>query len=295
MKRSLLVASCVLLVSGLLSSCQKEDKDIVQLAQELTAELQQIKDPASANARAERVAALNKRFQDASARVAALNSTSLVRGADADDDHRGASYAAALKSLAVEVGRVRASFPGSDEGDGVDRERLLVTIGAVAGEKTAADRKAYGENYLQDEAPGHETPGNFPEYYGSEKLRDALAYRTNLSTFSNMKFDSAEDVPAIPAVSEAAADAADEAKAEDDSAAASDDTEPAAGDTEPAADETDDTSSDDTSADDTSSDDTSSDDDSSSSSDDDDSSDDDSSSSSDDDSSVEDISIELDL
>lgn len=293
MKRSLLVASCVLLVSGLLSSCQKEDKDIVQLAQELTAELQQIKDPASADARAARVAALNKRFQDAGARVAALNSTSLARGADADADHSGASYAAALKDLAREVGRVRASFPGTDSGDGVDPERLLIAIGAVAGEKSAADRKSYGESYLQDENAGHETPGNFPEYYGSDKLREALSYRTNLSTFSNMKFDSAEDVPSIPAVAEAPAGDA-EAPAADDSA---DDSAPAdaddsaddssAADADPPA--TGDDSSDDSTSSDSDDDAT---DDSTSSDSDDDTSDD---SSSDDSSSDEDISIELDL
>lgn len=228
MKRSLLVASCVLLVSGLLSSCQKEDKDIVQLANELTAELQRIKDPTSANARAERVEVLNKRFQDASARVFALNGTALERGADSDADHQGAAYAAALKELAREIGRVRASFPGKDSGgDNVDRERLLIAIGAVAGEKTAAERKAYGESYLQDESNTHDTPGNFPEYYGSDKLRAALSYRTNLNTFSNMKFDSAADVPAIPSASSdtdedveaAAAKAEAEAAAADDSGA----------------------------------------------------------------------------
>lgn len=241
MKRSLFVASCVLLVSGLLSSCQKEDKDVVQLARELTSELQQIKDPTSADAHADRVAALYKRFQNANARVFALNTTALQRGADDDADHQGAQYTAALDELAREVGRVRASFPGTDEGgDAVDRNRLLIAIGAVAGEKTKAARHAYGENYLHDETGAHETPGNFPEYYGSEKLRDALSYSVNLSEVSNTKFDSAEDVPEIPEASNLTDDDVEAAAAAKggDAAAASADEDDAA-DSEPAADDDD--------------------------------------------------------
>ena len=233
MKRSLLVASCVLLVSGLLSSCQKEDKNIVQLADELTAELQQIVDPASANAHAKRVAVLNKRFQDASVRVLALNDTSLARGANDDDDHQGEDYAVALKNLAREMGRVRASFPGGDDGgNSVNRERLLIAIGAVAG-KTGAACKEYGEEYMHDETGAHETPGNFPEYYGCDALREALSYTANLADSSSFKFDGDEDVPAVPAVGEAREESSSSASEEsDESAPASDDAAP-----EPADDE----------------------------------------------------------
>lgn len=217
MKRSLFVASCVLLVSGLLTSCQKEDKSIVELTQELTSELQKITDLASANSLADRVAVLNKRQQDASVRVLALNATALSRGAD-NDDHEGASYAAALKDLAREIGRVRASYPATSSGGSVDRDRLLVAIGAANGEEDPAKRKEAGLRYMQDQSSGHETPGNFPEYYGSAKLRDALAYRASVTDVSSFKFDSNGDVPAVPAASEVKEEpaAASSAVAEDE-------------------------------------------------------------------------------
>lgn len=197
MKRSLLVASCVLLVSGFLTSCQKEDKSIVELTQELTAELQKITDLPTANSLADRVKVLNKRQQDASVRVFALNATSLVRGADSDG-HEGASYAAALKDLAREIGRVRASYPATSSAREIERDNLLAAVGAANGEADAAKQKAAGQRYMQDETNGHETPGNFPEYFGSSKLRDALAYRASLAEVSFFKNDSDEDVPAIP-------------------------------------------------------------------------------------------------
>lgn len=271
MKRSLIVASCALLLSCFLSSCQKEEKDIVQLTRELTSELQQIKDPTSADAHAERVAVLNKRFQNASVRVLALNSTSLVRGADEDKDHAGASYAEALQELAREIGRVRASFPGGGSGSTVDRDRLLIAIGAVAGQKGAAARKAYGEKYMHDETGANETPGNFPEYYGSEKLREALEYRADINA-SCFKFDSADDVPALPAAVNATDEDA-EAQGDEDGGSAAADTDDAADDTSASStsddssadnDTTDDTTTDDSSSDDSSTDDTTTDDSSSS-------------------------------
>lgn len=244
MKRSLYVASCVLLASAFLSSCQKEDKSVVQLANELTAELQQITDLASANARAARVEALNKRFQNASVRVLALNETALCRGADSGD-HEGASYAESLKALAKEVGRVRASYPTASYDGAVDPEKLLVAIGTANGGDSTERRKEIGLSFVHDETGSHETPGSFAEYYGSTKLQDALSYRANVSTSSSLKFDSADDVPALPSV--AAEPAAEEesasaASAGDDdapSAASDDDDTPAADDSDAADDDSD--------------------------------------------------------
>lgn len=245
MKPSLYVASCVLLASAFLSSCQKENKSVVELTRELTAELQQITDLATANAHAARVEALNKRFQDASVRVLALNETALCRSAD-DGEHEGASYADALQALAKEIGRVRSSYPTTSSDGPVDQDRLLLTIGSANGGDTKAKCREIGLSFVHDTTGAHELPGNFPEYYGSGKLREALAYRANVTTTSNMKFDSAEDVPALPAVS------AVEEPAEEDATPAAGDDAPAADDT-PVADDTpaaDDSSSDDAADDD---------------------------------------------
>ena len=230
MKRSLYVASCVLLASAFLSSCQKENKSVVELARDLTAELQQVTDLATANAHAARVDVLNKRFQNASVRVLALNETALCRSADSGD-HEGSSYAEALKALSREIGRVRASYPAPSHDGAVDSELLLVAIGAANGGDTAERRKEIGLSFVHDETGAHDLPGAFPEYYGSAKLQEALAYRANVAATSNVKFDSAADVPAIPSVGaveeesvseapKAAASAADDA---DDEAPADDD------------------------------------------------------------------------
>lgn len=221
MKRSLYVASCVLLASAFLSSCQKEDKSVLDLARDLTAELQQITDSATANAHAARVEVLNKRYQDASVRVLALNETALRRSADAGE-HEGASYGEALKALAKEIGRVRASYPSTSYDGGVDSERLLLSIGNANGGDTAERSKEIGLSFVQDLTGAHEIPGAFAEYYGCAKLREALEYRADVSKTSNLKFDSAADVPALPSVSvveegAASADAA-AAPADDDSA-----------------------------------------------------------------------------
>ena len=261
MKRSLYVASCVLLASAFLSSCQKEDKSALDLAHELTAELQQITDLPTANAHAARVEALNKRFQDASVRVLALNATALRRSAD-EGEHKGASYADALKALAKEIGRVRASYPTTTHDGAVDRDRLLLAIGAANGGDTADRRKEIGLSFVHDDTGAHEIPGTFPEYYGSAKLQEALAYRANAATASNVKFDSAADVPAIPSVGAVAEEESPSAAAGDDAPAAEDkddaDSTPAAeksDDDAPAAADDDDDDNDTSAADDEDSDD----------------------------------------
>lgn len=256
MKRSLIVASCLFLASGLLTSCQKEEKNIVELTQELTAELQKISDTATADAYAERVKVLNKRYQDASVRVFALKDTALARGAD-DGDHEGASYSAALKDLARELGRVRASFPAASSDSKVDPDRLLIAVGAATGEKDPAKCKQIGLRFLHDETGAHETPGNFPEYYGSQKLRDALAYKASASEVSFTKWDGDEDVPKLPEPGEVKQPAAS-----GDSAAADEDDEkpakPAAGSSKDDDDDDDDAGDDDSSSSDSSDDDSSS-------------------------------------
>lgn len=216
MKRSLYVASCALLASLFFTSCQKEDKNVVELTQELTAELQMITDLPSANARAARVSVLNKRFQDASARVLALSATSLRRGAD-DSDHEGESYAKALKDLAREVGRVRAGFPSLSHDGEVDRDKLVLFIGQAKGEKSAAKCKEIGLGYVHDETGGHEWDNRLNEYFGSDKLREALEYTAKVTTVSSF---SSEDVPPVPEV--AATPAADDDAAAGDTEAETD-------------------------------------------------------------------------
>lgn len=245
MKRSLYVASCAVLASLFFTSCQKEDKSVVELTQELTAELQMITDLPSANARAARVSVLNKRFQDASVRVLALNGTALKRGADSSD-HEGGSYAAALKDLAREVGRVRAGYPSLSHDGAVDGDKLLLFIGQAKGETNPEKCKEIGRGYLQDETGGHEWDNRLNEYFGSDSLREALAYSARVTTASNLKFDSAEDVPPVPAVAatpEPADDekAADADEAKDDSAAeeAGEEQTPAATPQKPEADDAD--------------------------------------------------------
>ncbi len=217
MKPSLFAVSCAFLVSTLLCSCQKEDKSVVELANELTAELAEISDPTTADAHAPRVQVLNKRLQDASARVLALNTTALCRSGDKD----GSVYAEALGKLAREMGRVRASYPASSDAEAPDEGQLFSAIAVAQGKKGTPDElKEAGRSYMTDEINPHETPGDFPEYYGSEALKAALEYRVNLADVSNLQFD--KEVPAVPALKEVeenvSADAAPEAEENDDSA-----------------------------------------------------------------------------
>lgn len=245
MKRSLIVATCVLLAPFFLSSCQKESKSALDLARDLTAELQQITDLATADAHAARVEVLNKRFQNASVRVLALNETALCRSAD-DGDHEGESYAEALKALAKEIGRVRASYPSTTHDGQVDTDQLLLAIGSANGGETAARRKEIGLSFVQDQTGAHELPGTFPEFYGSIKLQDALAYRANVATTSS--FEDTE-VPALPEVSAVetpaeneSAETADSDSA-DDTADKDDTPAPAAADDTPSSSSDDDSSS----------------------------------------------------
>lgn len=203
MKRHLIAASCIALAAAFLTSCQKEDKSVVELANELTAELQQINDSATANAHAARVKVLNQRFQDASVRVLALNDTSLLRGAGADDSAPGSDYAKALSDLAREVGRVRASYPSTD-GDEVDPKKLLQGIAVAQGKTGTPDElEEAGESFMKDENTPHDVPGEIPEYFSSESLKAALTYKANVTEVSNLKFDSADDVPTLPGLGEA--------------------------------------------------------------------------------------------
>lgn len=232
MKRHLIAASCVALAAAFLSSCQKEDKSVVELANELTAELQQVNDSATANAHAARVKVLNRRFQDASVRVLALNDTALLRGAGSDDSAPGSDYAKALTDLAREMGRVRAGFPSTD-GEEVDPKKLLQSIAVAQGKTGTPDELAEaGESFMKDENTPHDVPGEMPEYFSSESLKDALAYRSNVTEVSNLKFDSEADVPALPELGEDDADAKEGSGEFPASSSESSDTDSTSGDTE---------------------------------------------------------------
>ncbi len=265
MKRFLLIPSCALLALGVFTSCQKEDKTVTELAQDLTSELQQISDYKTAESLAPRVEVLNKRLQDAGVRVFALQATSLQRGADDSEGSEGASYAEALGKLAAEVARVQVSAPTSAEGE-IDRDKLVLAVGAANGAgdtASAAQRKAAGMKYYKVPSEAAETPGNFAEFYGSARLKAALDYVADPAAVSMFQMD--DDVPQLPAAGaipedEDTADAAepeavadDTAAAETDSSSSSEPTPSPAADDSPSLDIDDDSSSsddDDSSSDD---------------------------------------------
>ena len=238
MKRFLLIPSFAFVALSTLTSCQKEEKTALELTQELTAELQKVTDYRTAEAAAPRVEVLNKRMQNASVRPFALNETALTRSAAGDaEGSEGAAYAEALAQLAAEIGRIQASTPVATADGDIDRDKLVLAVGAANGSSltaSAAERKKAGLTYLHDTTGTHETPGNFAEYYGSDKLREALGYKADASEVPMTKMDTEEDVPAIPAAVEVPEE---EVPSDDDVAA--DGEEPAAtGDAEePAADD----------------------------------------------------------
>lgn len=255
MKRLLLIPSCALLALSTLTSCQKEEKTALELSQELTAELQKVVSYKTAEAAAPRVEALNKRFQNAGAYVFAVGGSALCRSAG-DSGHEGDAYAESLAKLAREVGRIRASMPVATADGEVDRDRLVLAVGAANGAgdaASAAERKEKGVAYLHGETESSETPGNFAEYYGSAKLRAALEFTVEPGKATNEVVETPEsvtvedeempaDVPAEETTTEeepAADDSASEEPAADDSSADSLDEEPAADDSteEPAADD----------------------------------------------------------
>jgi len=243
MKRFLLIPSCALLALGALSSCQKEEKSALELTQDLTAELQKVVDYKTAEAAAPRVEVLNKRFQDASVRVLAANDTALVRSAG-ESGHEGDAYAEALSRLAREIGRVRASVPVATSDGDVDRDKLVLAVGAANGagdDAPAALRREKGLSYIHEESTGRETPGSFSEFYGSTKLREALEYNANPAEVSSFRFDSDEDVPAVPAAAsvpeeedETATDAASADSSSADSSSTEEPSAPAAEEETPA-------------------------------------------------------------
>ncbi len=234
MKRFLLIPSFAFVALSTLTSCQKEDKTALELTRELTAELQKVTDYRTAEAAAPRVEVLNKRMQNASVRPFALNETALTRSAAADaEGSEGAAYAEALAQLAAEIGRIQASTPVATAEGEIDRDKLVLAVGAANGSAvsaSAAERKKAGLKYIHDTTGTHTTPGNFAEFYGSDKLRDALDYKADASAVPMTKMDSEEDVPAIPA----SEDVPEEEIPSDDAVA---DEEPTAADEEPAADD----------------------------------------------------------
>lgn len=231
MKHFLLFPTCAIVSACVLSSCQKEDKSALTLVQDLTTTLQTVTDYKSAEAAAPRVAVLNQRCQDAGIRVFALNETALLRSTAGEAEGSvGIKYAEALAALACEVGRVKASAPVSmgDDGFAVDRDKLVLAIGAANGagyDAASSKQKEVGTTYLRDDTGRHETPGEIPEFYGSSALAEALDYEPTPVKWSTMDDDSA--VPAIPEL----APVADDAPAADDEGDAE---EPAETEEEPA-------------------------------------------------------------
>ncbi len=238
MKRFLLIPSCALLALSVLTSCQKEEKSALELAQELTTELQKVTDYRTAEASAPRVEALNKRLQDAMVRTVAVGGTALLRS---DQGDAGAAFADATVKLSREVGRVRSSVPVTTADGDVDRDRLIMSTGVAAGVEpgaSASARKAAGNKFIMHDADkSHEAPPEFAECYGSEKLKAALDYKADPASAPILKFDSASDVPAIPEPTPVVEEepVADEPAAEADEPAATEEDADAAD--EPAADE----------------------------------------------------------
>lgn len=249
MKRLLLIPSCALMALSTLTSCQKEDKTALELSQELTAELQKVVSYKTAEAAAPRVEALNKRFQNAGARVFAVGGSALSRSAG-NSGHEGDAYAESLAKLAREVGRIRASMPVATADGEVDRDRLVLAVGAANGssdDAPAVERKQKGVAYMQGETETSETPGNFAEYYGSAKLKEALEFMVAPGNATNEVVEIPEPVTVeeeeIPADVPAEEPAASEEPAADEEPAATEEEsteEPAATEEageEPAADD----------------------------------------------------------
>lgn len=234
MKRFLFIASCAFLTAGLFSSCQKEEKSVLELAKDLTAELQKVTDLKTADSVAPRVQVLNKRFQDALVRPFAASATSLQRSAEEDSaGQEGAALQDALKALAQERGRVQASLPVTSYDGDVDRDRLILAVGAANGAgdtAPASRRRSVGTAHMKGESAKNENPGTFSEYYGSAKLAEALAYTAEPGSIG--AFDMEEDpapVPAAAPIAEEDEPASEDEPSADDSSAASGD-EPAAAD-----------------------------------------------------------------
>lgn len=247
MKRFLLIPSCALLAFGMLTSCQKEEKSALQLAEELTAELQKVTDYKTAEALAPRVEALNKRYQNASVRVFSADANALAAS-------ESGAYADAVCRLVREMGRVQASKPVTEAAGEVDDASLVRAVGVGAGvsaDAAAKDQFTKGQLYTYNaDSESNNNPPAFPEYYGSDKLASALSYVASTSDNGAFKFASEEDVPAIPeaveveredmgdvSVMPADEEPAEEPAAEEESADEPAAEEETAADEEPAADE----------------------------------------------------------
>lgn len=247
MKRLLLIPTCALMALSTLTSCQKEEKTALELSQELTAELQKVVSYKTAEAVAPRVEALNKRFQNAGARVFAVGGSALTRSAGSAG-HEGDAYAESLAKLAREVGRIRASVPVATSDGEVDRDRLVLAVGAANGssdDAPAVERKQKGVAYMHGETETSETPGNFAEYYGSAKLKEALEFMVAPGKATDEVVEipepvavEDEEMPAdVPAEEPAATEepATDDAPAAEETSEEESTDEPATSDEEPAA------------------------------------------------------------
>ena len=206
MKHFLFIPSCALLALGMLTSCQKEDKSAQQLAEELTAELQKVVDYKTAEALAPRIEILHKRFQNASVRAFSADANALAAS-------EGNAYADAVCRLVRELGRVQASKPVTAFDGEVDDICLIRSVGVARGaskEDSSRDQYAKGQLYMYnaDSEENNKLPDDIAEYYGSDKLTNALSYTASTSDNGAFKFASEEDVPAIPEAVEVEPDVA---------------------------------------------------------------------------------------
>ncbi len=198
MKRFLFTPVCALFAMVSFTSCQKEDMNAVDLARELTTELQKVVDYKTAQAAAPRVKVINQRYQDASVRLFALNESALLKAAATTDQ-----YVDAVQLLYKEIGRIRGSKPVTDYAADVDGDQILMAIGQNRASEPHSlpdgDSLAAGQAYMKnDDNKSHETPGEIAEYYGSNELGDALAYIAEPSKFPITHNDSEAPTP-IPA------------------------------------------------------------------------------------------------
>ncbi len=221
MKRFLLTPVCALLTLVSFTSCQKEDMNATDLARELTTELQKVTDYASAQESVARVEAINKRYQDASVRLFALNDTALLKATENSDQ-----YVESVLALVKEIGRIRGSKPVTDYAADIDRDEILMSIGqnqaserhSLSDEDSLTAGTAYMKN---DENKTHETPGTIDEYYGSEELGAAIEYIASPTKFGITAMDD-EAPAAIPAAGSDDAEEEDEDMGDEEAPAEAD-------------------------------------------------------------------------
>lgn len=230
MKQIFLIPTSALVAVCALSSCQKEEMSCTEIVNELTAVLQKVTDYDSAEAAAPRVEALMKRWQRASRRPVALNSTALLRSVSATPGAPEKDYVEALEALAEQIARVSASYPVVSYDGEIDEERLKRAVGVQGAIKRAeaASEVKKGELYIATykakntdfNGDSNNTVCSFEPCYGSVNLKNALDLRETPET-GIFAFDGDDAVIATPEYTEPAGgtEPVGETAATDDTAA----------------------------------------------------------------------------